>query len=856
MRALFIIFIFSFFFTDCASKGIVSPLTYHLDMGDDDLFADIDDRVCDLTTLRPVTATSLTISGASSDTGFSQQIDYKLYCQDSLKDKKGDTVIVDLIDSLFEYYKNEVFRHSVEQDGESFRDSFFLFVRFFQKNFFIDYPDEDAYDRVKLLKEDVVINRFIQGISEDQNKVIRKIKRTFWTSNKFPVVGEVSGFIETIGTVSIEKKEEGETKVLIITYKSDEKPKILGGGRSKNSSELENTLGIKEHVEMKYTPSQDHEKPNFFVTVKREDNAVKPAIASTSLGASHYEKCSRKVFEKVIFSSAIEHYSHLARYLILQSPAGFRGVMHTKIMNALKILAGQGKENSKILVKSKSNQKEVEIDISRSDKWVLTATYNNQTKKLEMDVSVPETSFSSKNGESFLASIAIPNGMDDFWSEILGVEKETDQLNLPIKVEDGLLKLMLFRNQTNKQKKKENGTHDWITLSRPVLYNAIKQVIKKSTGSKVKHRPYDLEIEFKEDDQLFFKTGEKATEYIFKFKVDEKEFIEGENSFALILTSIRNTPSPELIKNLSLEISQDNTYKGYIKFDPEDGILLRKKKVEKEEISWSSMLLTKETQFEGHEEYENLMSLLKTYTGSINYNKNVKITWDRNNKITFKNNQNESASSSYEVLENSFYQDDASFTLRLSFESQLPVWLSQEFQDKTANQKKDIRIKSEVEDKHPHLFFHKHPSLHSVIKAKGRWLDFSRKEKLKKFKEDIEKIDMTNFISDQPRKINIQVNFPNQKTTIVFSEQNNVSNNISCTVESLDEHSYKPGGDLSFKAKFNCKYSGYTINLTSKLGLLNGKRRLKQEGEDFLFELPNFGKPSNWILLTKETPSP
>ena len=134
------------------------------------------------------------------------------------------------------------------------------------------------------------------------------------------------------------------------------------------------------------------------MTVKREDNAAKPPIASTSFGASQYEKVSRKVFEKVIFSSAIEHYAHLARYLILQSPAGFRGVMHTKIMSVLKILAGQGKENSKILVKSKSNQKEVEIDKIKNDN-------EEEKKKTEKEDSNVINSSTSKSNATKLRNL-------------------------------------------------------------------------------------------------------------------------------------------------------------------------------------------------------------------------------------------------------------------------------------------------------------------------------------------------------------------------------------------------------------------------------------------------------------------
>lgn len=87
MRALFIIFIFSCFFTDCASKGRVSPLTYRTDLDGAD-FLDLDDRVCDLKTLQAVTVSGFEIEGSDPNKVFSQQVDYKLYCKDSLKEKK------------------------------------------------------------------------------------------------------------------------------------------------------------------------------------------------------------------------------------------------------------------------------------------------------------------------------------------------------------------------------------------------------------------------------------------------------------------------------------------------------------------------------------------------------------------------------------------------------------------------------------------------------------------------------------------------------------------------------------------------------------------------------------------------
>lgn len=498
MRALFIIFIFSCFFTDCASKGRVSPLTYRTDLDGAD-FLDLDDRVCDLKTLQAVTVSGFEIEGSDPNKVFSQQVDYKLYCKDSLKEKKdkeGNVITVDLIDSLFLYYKDEVFPNDVARDGESFRDSFFLFVHFFQKQFLkTAFPDDgDSYDNLKLLKEDITVNNFAEEKSEDENQVNRKIKRSFWTKHKFPVILFVTGFIKTEGSLAIKKEEKNGVRILTITYESEGEPNVVG------SHHLKNTKKITEHVKMEYTPSDDNKKLNFSVSVKRKDFAFKPSEAKWG----DYEGESTKLFKKIIFSSAIEHFSHLGRYLIFQSPSGFRGVMHGKLMAVLKAITREDQEKSKISVKSKVKGKEYEaiLDVGRSDKWSLTTDENNTKQVLKMDIDVPQNSFSSKNEETFLVSIALDSGMDNWWSQFLGVEEETDQLTLPIKEEDGSLKLKLFQNKKEKKglfRTKKDGESEWVylrgkppstsataieTLENFIENNTFSAIIDKKEGKK------------------------------------------------------------------------------------------------------------------------------------------------------------------------------------------------------------------------------------------------------------------------------------------------------------------------------------------------------------------------------------
>ena len=550
MRALFIIFLFSFFFIDCASKGRLSPLTYRPDVGDDGLFADLDDRVCDLRTLQAVTVSEFLLSDADSKKRFSQDIGYKISCKDSLKEKKnkeGDVSSVDLVDSLFKYYKEEVFPDNNDEEG-----SFFLFVRFFQKQFLkAAFPhDEDAYDKFKLLKKDLVQSRFLTTKSEKENEVVRTIKRTFWTEHKFPVVGFVSGFIDTEGSVTIKKEEKNGEKVLTITYESEGEPIVRG------SHHLKNTKKIKEHVEIKYTPiDASSEELNFFVNVKREDLAVKPPAAN--LG--DYEGESSKLFKKVISSSAIEHFSHLGRYLIFQSPSGFRGLMHGKLMTALKAITRE--EKSKIFVKGKVKEKEYEaiLDVGKSDKWSLTTKASDQI--LKMDVDVPQNSFSSKKGESFLALIAIHTGMNDWWSEFLGVEEETDRLSLPIKEEDGRLKLKLFQNKKQKKgslRAKKNEESEWVYLrGKPPsdsarAFETLKIFIENNTFSasieeKKREKGHTFSVILKKDEINFNYDGwfqervEAHTKFDNKtlsagYKIDEDSYNSKDKSFKMTLT--------------------------------------------------------------------------------------------------------------------------------------------------------------------------------------------------------------------------------------------------------------------------------------------------------------------------------
>jgi hypothetical protein len=691
MRALFIIFVFSCFFTDCASKGRVSPLTYRLDV-DDDLNFELDTKVCDLSTLKvelkPFDLSSFTsnneinldYSPGGDKRLFSQELEYSLYCQDSLKEDENGK---DLLDTLFEYYRDEIFPDSIDEELEISRKSFFIFVRFFQKILLKTYSsdDSDVSDRLKLEEDDLVLNSFFSKKKiEGKNRVTAEVKRNFWTNHKFPFVNYVTGTIETKGFFTIEKSEEGKKKSLVVTYESQGEPTVSG---STNIIHLKNTKKITERVKMTYTPSEDKDKPNFIVTVKRADVAIKPSMAPEG----NYKSASKDFFEEIIFSSAIHHFSHFGRYLVRQTPTGLRGLMYGQLMSSLKRVAKVVKKENPLVVSLGGDS--IEIVMERSDRWKFKSSKSEKT--LTMDVGIAETSFSSKKGESFSVSMSISQGIDKYWSSILGAKaKEEDQLNRPIKVEDGSLKLGLVRKRTLLENEK---SYDWILLSRHFLVDPLRKEMKKSQDNKVKvtHNPNGLEIEFKEANKLLFKEIKTNKEYLFKYEIDEQKFIEKEKSFALILTySDENSSdkiSSDLIKNLGLDHLKNKEYKSYIKLDSKDGLLLQKKNGN----SWSSIFLTKDTPYEWHDEFEAIKEALEkeSFSGTIQENGGkdsysfvvsldkieIKFIYNgffKENLIIKSENFNEKTlSANYKIDEGSYDPKDKSFKMILTYKAKL-----------------------------------------------------------------------------------------------------------------------------------------------------------------------------------------